>query len=125
MKSFDKKDLFILGYCVPYVFLSMNFDASNGSAWFYLVTAAAFFVLTAVAINYKNIKMLVIGNLITTAFTMILVAAFQTEKWGWYFKPFSAYSMAAFLSVMAFLVQFICYIRYTQAKRPDKKSLYK
>ena len=51
MKAFDKKDLFILGYCVPYIFLSMNFDASNNSSWFYLVTAVAFFALTAMAIK--------------------------------------------------------------------------
>ena len=37
----------------------------------------------------------------------IFVWFFQTEKWGWYFKPFTPYQFVVFVTIIAFVIQLI------------------
>ena len=106
-----KSMLLMIGYFVPYIFLSMAEDAVRGSCWFYIVSIAAFGVLTSAAVNMKDKTVIIAGNLISCTSSMACIAFFQTEKWLWYFKPFGPFSLAAAISFSAFVFQIVYYIR--------------
>ena len=100
---------FWLGYCVPYIFLAMNEDAVRGTLWFYLITIAAFSLLTAAAVKCRGITALICGNAVSCLLSLAFAALFQTEKWLWYFKPFGPYSLIIALSAVMLLLQLIYY----------------
>ena len=107
MSADGKTKYFWLGYCVPYIFLSMNEDATRGSLWCYLITIAAFCFMTAAAIKNRSKWVLICGNVVSCSLSLILTAVFQTEKWLWYFKPFGPYSLVVTLSSALLLMQLI------------------
>ena len=100
---------FWLGYFVPYVFLAMNEDAVRGTLWFYLITIAAFSLMTAAAVKCGSKYMIILGNTASCLISLVLTAIFQTEKWLWYFKPFGPYSLLLTLSAVLLALQLLYY----------------
>lgn len=103
-----KKILFgltLLGYCVPYAFLSMYGDAERGTMMLYGVMAAAMGLLCWGTVKLKSVYTLLAGNILSCAVSCLCVSRLQTEKWEWYFKPLSAIQLVIFISVIALAIQ--------------------
>ena len=121
MKKNITKALLILGYCLPFVFLAMNEDATTGTLWFYLVMIIGFSVLCFGCIKTKNSSIVVVGNILSFVSSCIFAWLFQTEKWEYYFKPFLPNQLIIFETILAFLIQIIFVIHYAR-KESDKAS---
>ncbi|MBO5452370.1 MAG: hypothetical protein J6A69_00170 [Clostridia bacterium] len=115
MKKTFLRILLILGYCIPFVFLAMNEDATFGTLWFYLIMAVGFSYLSYVSAKSKNTWIIVIGNILSFVSTCLFAWYFQTEKWEYYFKPFLPNQLIIFETVIAVVVQII--IAKTIAKK--------
>lgn len=107
MKKAITKIILFICYCTPFVFLAMNEDASSGTLWFYMLMILAFSILCCSSIKTKNYFIVIIGNIASFASSYIFTLTFHTEKWEYYFKPFSPYQLILFESLTAFLIQII------------------
>ncbi len=105
MKKTLTKLSLILGYCIPFVFLAMNEDAKFGSLWFYLIMIIGFGSLCCASVKTNNSWIIVAGNIISFASSCIFSWNFQTEKWEYYFKPFSPNQLIIFETIIAFVIQ--------------------
>ncbi len=112
MKNVIVKICLILGYCVPFVFLAMNEDATTGTLWFYLIMIIGFGSLCFGCIKIKSPLIVVIGNILSFISTCIFAWVFKTEKWEYYFKPFLPNQLIVFESTFTFLIQIIFVIHY-------------
>ncbi len=121
MKKTITKALLILGYCMPFVFLAMNEDATTGTLWFYLIMIIGFSVLCFGCIKTKNSLIVVVGNILSFVSSCVFAWLFQTEKWEYYFKPFLPNQLIIFETILAFLIQIIFVIHYAR-KESDKAS---
>ncbi len=101
------KAVLILGYCIPFVFLAMNEDATSGTLWFYLVMMAGFGLLCFGSIKLKSGWIVIVGNLLSFVSSCAFAWIFQTEKWEYYFKPFLPNQLIIFETVIAFIIQII------------------
>lgn len=95
----------LLCYCVPFVFLAMHFDAAYRTMWFYVVMIAAFALLLWVSVKSKQRAMVLVGNAVSFLSSYICMLQYQTERWGWYFKPFTGRGLLIALSVATLLIQ--------------------
>lgn len=118
MKSNLTKLILILAYCIPFVFLAMNEDATVGTLWFYLVMIVGFGLLCFCSIKTKNYLVVVVGNVLSFISSCIFAWFFQTEKWEYYFKPFLPNQLIIFETVLVFIIQIIFVIYYA---RKDKQ----
>lgn len=113
MKNFLTKILLMLLYCIPFVFLAMNEDATLGTLWFYLIMIIGFGVLCYASVKTKNLWIIVVGNIASFASSSLFAWNFQTEKWEYYFKPFLPNQLIIFETIIAFVIQavIVCAIR--------------
>lgn len=105
MKKLIIRVILLLGYCIPFVFLAMNEDATVGTLWFYLIMILGFGVLCYVSIKSQNTWIVIAGNILSFFSSCIFIYFFQTGKWGWYFKPFTPYLFVLFATIFAFVIQ--------------------
>lgn len=112
MKNNIVKALLFSGYCLPFVFLAMNEDATRGSLWFYIIMTAGFGTLCYGSIKSGNPWLVIVGNILSFVSSCAFAWIFQTEKWTWYFKPFTTYQLIVFETIIAFLIQFIFVIKF-------------
>ena len=115
MKKNFIRVILLLGYCIPFVFLAMNEDATVGTLWFYLIMIIGFSALCFGCIKTENSWIVVVGNILSFVFSCIFAWNFQTPKWEYYFKPFLPNTLIIFESVIAFLVQ-IALVKYSERK---------
>ena len=92
------KFAYLLLCAIPYPFFAMWEDAAYGSCWLYGVMLLAHFFLWHVAKRKGLGRLLLLGNALSLLPTLLCIHLFQTEKWLWYFKPFSAPQLALFLT---------------------------
>ena len=107
MKTNFIRALLLLGYCVPFVFLAMNEDATVGTLWFYLIMIIGFGILSYASAKTKNSWIVVIGNILSFASSCIFASNFQTPKWEYYFKPFLPNQLIVFETVIALVIQIV------------------
>ena len=107
MKTNFIRALLLLGYCVPFVFLAMNEDATVGTLWFYLIMIIGFGILSYASAKTKNSWIVVIGNILSFASSCIFAWNFQTPKWEYYFKPFLPNQLIVFETVIALVIQIV------------------
>ena len=107
MKTNFIRALLLLGYCVPFVFLAMNEDATVGTLWFYLIMIIGFGALCYGSAKTKNSWIVVIGNILSFASSCIFAWNFQTPKWEYYFKPFLPNQLIVFETVIALVIQIV------------------
>lgn len=122
MKEQIVKVLLLLGYCIPFVFLAMNEDAATGTLWFSLIMVAGFSTLCFVSIKHKKTWIVVVGNILSFVSSCIFAWLFQTEKWAYYFKPFSPNQLIIFETAIAFLIQIIFVIPYQRKENNQNKK---
>ena len=113
----------ILGYCIPFIFLAMNEDATVGTLWFYLFMIIGFGALCYGSMKIRSHWVVVVGNVLSLASTCVCAMLFQTEKWGWYFKPFTPYQSIVFETVFAFAIQIIVVI--CSLRKQKRKEVHK
>ena len=114
MKKNILKIILLLFYCIPFVFLAMNEDATVGTLWFYLIMIIGFGALCYGSAKTKNSWIVVIGNILSFASSCIFAWNFQTPKWEYYFKPFLPNQLIIFETVIAFLIQIAFVIHYAR-----------
>lgn len=107
MKKNFIRVLLLLGYCVPFVFLAMNEDATVGTLWFYLIMIIGFGILSYASAKTKNSWIVVIGNILSFTSSCIFAWNFQTPKWEYYFKPFLPNQLIVFETVIALVIQIV------------------
>lgn len=122
MKKIFLRLLLILGYCIPFVFLAMNEDATFGTLWFYLIMAVGFSCLSYVSAKSKNTWIIVIGNILSFVSTCLFAWYFQTEKWEYYFKPFLPNQLIIIETAIAAVVQIIIAKTIAKKHKEDEKE---
>ena len=90
--------VYLLLCAIPYPFLAMWEDAAYGSGYLYGVMLLAHLFLWRAAKRKSLGRLLLLGNCLSLLPTLLCIHFFQTEKWLWYFKPFSAPQLALFLT---------------------------
>ncbi len=120
-----KKSKFILlaGYCIPYVFLCLYGDAVWGTGMVYGIAAVAVAILCVAACKTQNIKMVVLGNIISFAVSELCVMLFALETLNYYFKPFNVHMLVGICSVIAILIQAYLISRLTDDRKRSKDIL--
>ena len=90
----------IAACCVPYAFLCLYGDAEFGSLW----PAAVCFLCAYLLIirSRPALPLLLAGHTLSLLSSCICLSLFSTERWSWYFKPFSALQMILLYTVIAF-----------------------
>ena len=117
MKNWSKRILLLIGYSFPYAFLAMNGDATSGTMLFYGVMIVCFASLCVFSIKTQNIRALVIGNILSYISSYLFMLQNQTEKWEWYFKPFTGNMLLKIISIVAFIIQLLAVVYYFQVNR--------
>lgn len=102
----------LLGYSVPYVFLAMLGDAEFGTPWLYVLWLISLAVLSLLS---RSLLTLLAGNALSFLSSHAFMAHFQTDKWTWCFKPFSAPGLLTALTLAALLAQILYYLRRRKA----------
>lgn len=107
----------VIAYCVPFSFLCVNGDASSGTMVYYGVMIAGFALLCWAALRTDNVAALYIGNGLSLASSYGVAKLTGLDPMGYYFKPFTAYSLMVTISVVAVIVQTIIVGYYLRGKR--------
>lgn len=117
-----KMILLLIGYCVPFSFLAMYGDVTFGSMWLYVLLVLGYGLLCWLSIRFRSLSTLLLGNVISGGISAGCVAAFQTEKWSWYFKPFTPMTMVILISVVAFVVQLTIWLAINRKQLPKTST---
>lgn len=123
MDEKKSKIFLLMGYCIPYVFLCLYGDAVWGTGLIYGVAAAVVVLLCLFACKTQNIKLVVVGNIISFAVSELCVILFALEKLNYYFKPFSVHMLVCICSVIAILIQAYLISRFTDDRKRHKDIL--
>lgn len=111
------RGLLLIGYCIPFAFLSMYGDATYDTMLLYALMIVALSVLCSSIIKLKQFIVVIFGNILSFITSYICVQQFYSDKWGWYFKPFTANGLLIAISVIAVLVQlFFVYSSYKKQR---------
>ena len=97
----------LLAYAVPYVFLAMIGDYQLFSMWPYILAALAMGALGWYCGKTKRIPVALVGNLLSTAVSCLLVSCFATENWNYFFKAFPANIRTVQFAAIMLVVQAI------------------
>ena len=120
MKPWFVRILLLLGYSVPSVFLAMYTDVTHDTVIGYGAMIGLLGLLCLVSAHTGNLPILITGNLLSFAVSWCCILCLRTERWIWYFKPFTAMQLGIFLSVALFVVQlFLFHIVRKNRKRKE------
>ncbi len=67
-------------------------------------------ILICLCIMTNNIVIGIIGNIITFLISYLCISNVVTERWSWYFKPFSSLDMLIFISAILLFVEILLWI---------------
>ena len=112
----------IFGYCIPFVFLAMNEDATVGTLWFYLFMIIGFGALCYGCAKTKNLWIVFVGDILSFVSSCIFAWNFQTEKWEYYFKPFLPNQLIIFETVIVFAIQATIAIHLGKKYKEDNEK---
>ena len=107
----------LITYCVPFSFLCVNGDASSGTMIYYGVMIAGVALLCWGALKTQNVPVLYVGNALSLASSYAVAKLSHLDPMGYYFKPFTAYSLMLTISVVAVIVQTVIVVYYARGKR--------
>ena len=111
-----KKDIVMLAfYCVPWIFLTLWGDYTYGCAWQYGLILAILAV--GAGILGDNGKVLLLGNFLSLACSLLLVHRAGFDQMSHYFKPFSAYGWVALLTGISGIMQMLVWKKQQPADR--------
>lgn len=113
------RGLLLIGYCIPFAFLSMYGDATYGTMLLYALMIAGLSILCSGVIKSKQFAVVIFGNMLSFIISYIFVQEFYTDKWGWYFKPFTANGLLIVISFFTILVQLFFVYRSYRKQRTE------
>lgn len=96
------RPLLIAACCVPYAFLCLWGDVTHGTMLLYLPCIAVCLLL--MTRSRRISPALFAGHALSFLSSCLCLQLFRTERWQWYFKPFSAFQLIAALSLGALAV---------------------
>ena len=104
------RGLLMLGYGIPFVFLSMYGDAIYDTMLLYALMIVVLVVLCFSVVRSKQFMIVIFGNLLSFIISYSCLQHFYTDIWGWYFKPFTAKGLLVAISIITTLIQliFVC-----------------
>lgn len=115
---------FILAYLFPYVFFAMRYDADCGTALMYPLMALLVGGLSWLAVKLQIIRWAVVGNILTFLSSLTCAMLFRTDRWMWYFKPFSSLGLLVLISLAAGGLQALYWVLNARflAKKEQEES---
>ncbi len=100
------KFLMLMAYCIPYVYIAMNGDATSGTMIFYGFMIIGFGILCRTAIRTHNTIILIIGNSLSFISSYFLILRkLPSEEWSCYFKPFTPVGLLVLITIVSFMIQ--------------------
>lgn len=99
--------LLLLPYCIPFAYLCVSGDARNGTMLYYWLMIACFALLCWAALRCKNIPVIYVGNAISLLLSYVTAKVSGLSPMGYYFKPFTAYTLMVVIAVFATILQTI------------------
>ncbi|MEG0874656.1 MAG: hypothetical protein RSB05_04395 [Clostridiales bacterium] len=137
MKNWIIRILLLMGFSIPYVFLAMYADCFCGdlfefklygginvsALWGILLNYGTmllcFLLLCLFALKTANGKFIIIGNTLSFLFSGLFVLQNNTERWQWFFEPFTEVSFLIILSVVSILAQML-FVYFYHKKQKSK-----
>lgn len=117
MKKWGIRIVLLLLYCIPFAFLSVNGDAQSRTMLFYVIMVMGFAGLCIISLMTSNIPIIYVGNALSFASSYIVGKISGLEPMGYYFKPFTAYSLIVALSIVAIICQTIPVVNAVKKKK--------
>lgn len=117
MKKWTIRIVLLLLYCIPFAFLSVNGDATSQTMVFYILMVVGFGGLCWGCIKTNNIPFVYIGNVLSFGSSYTIAKVSGLEPMGYYFKPFTTYSLIVALSIVAIICQTIPVLIHTARKK--------
>lgn len=105
MNKWISRGLLLIGYGIPFAFLSMYGDASHDTMLLYGVMIAGFGLLSFGVIKTRQFIMVAVGNAFSVASSCLCMQLLYNRRWDGYFKPFTATGLLLVISMAAFLIQ--------------------
>lgn len=105
MKNWIIRLIILIIYSVPYAYMAMNGDATSGTMLFYGIMFLFLGLLCFFSIKTNNFYVIIIGNILSYFSSYIFIIKNQTDKWDWYFKPFTSNTLLIIISAAVFLIQ--------------------
>lgn len=106
--------IILIGYCIPFAFLSVNGDAASRTMIYFLLMIIGFGLLCFLSLKNKKIVLIYVGNELSCISSYTIGKIIELEPMGYYFKPFTAYSLIIFISIIATVLQTILVLLYTK-----------
>lgn len=116
--------ILLIGYSIPFAFFAIYGDAIYRTMLLYALMIAGFGILSFCVIRTKQFVISILGNIISFASSYICLRHyFGTDKWEWYFKPFTANILMQIISILSFFIQ-ICFVlrAYKKYKTTEQKK---
>ena len=110
-------------YGVPYVFLSINGDATSGTLIYYGIMILAFSLLCWVSNKTHNVPIVFVGNIISFISSCVFAAVFDLDAKSWYFKPFTAHSLLLVVSIVIFIIQVMAVLLFVWKKHKNSSGV--
>jgi|SRR5699024_6425737 len=105
------KLLMLMAYCIPYVYIAMNGDATSRTMIFYGFMIIAFGILCRTATRTHNTIILIIGNILSFISSYFLILRkLPSEEWSFYFKPFTPIGLLGLITIVSFIIQIVSII---------------
>ena len=116
-KTWLIRGVLLIAYCVPFAYLSVNGDAASGTMRFYGLMIAGFALLCWGALKTNNVAVLYVGNVLSFASSYAVAKLSGLEPMGYYFKPFTSYTLIVAISIAAVIIQTIIVLIYAERKK--------
>ena len=107
MKKWMGRTALLLLYCIPFAFISVNADAQSGTVLFYVFMAIGLAGLCTICLKTNNVPVIYAGNILSFASSYLAGKISGLEPMGYYFKPFTSYSLIFAVSVLAAVLQMV------------------
>lgn len=111
--------LLLLGYCVPFAFLSVNGDAQSRTMLFYVIMVISFAGLCIISLKTSNIPIIYVGNILSFASSYIVGKISGLEPMGYYFKPFTSYFLIFMISILATILQTVLVLSVSRKQKRE------
>ncbi|MCB2291530.1 hypothetical protein LGK97_17550 [Clostridium sp. CS001] len=107
MKKWIVRLLLLVVFSFPYVYFSMYQDLINSSMIGHGLMIATLIPMIFICKKTHNLPVGALGNIISFIASYLLVISSTGEKWGYYFKPFTAVGLLIFVSIVIIILQLI------------------
>ena len=111
-RKWTMRGVLLSAYCVPYVFLSVYGDAMLDTMLLCGVMIAGFVALGVCGLKTQNVPVIFIGNVLSFVSSCVAAKVAGLDAMAYYFKPFTARSLIAAISVVVLIVTAIIVLIY-------------